>query len=116
MLAALQTADDRAAFCLRAHIGNHSLFLSGVFPDRIRHRAERRACPDLRYYEELGRVNFHAASSHRLARRYDLAAIFDTLSISFTKIRLALNDLAERVFSLGDPDLPLSPFFKPGAP
>ncbi|HXR06778.1 MAG TPA: hypothetical protein VN765_05580 [Candidatus Acidoferrum sp.] len=116
MLAALQTADDRAAFCLRAHIGNQSLFLSGVFPDRIRHRAERRAFPDLRYYEELGRVNFRAASSHRLARRYDLAAIFDTLSISFTKIRLALNDLAERVFSLGDPDLPLAPFFKTGAP
>jgi hypothetical protein len=115
MLAALQTADDRTAFCIRAHIGNHSLFLSGVFPDRIRHRAERRACPDLHYYEELGRINFHAASNHRLAQRYDLAAIFQTLSTRFAKTRLALNDLAERVFSLGDPDLPLLPFFKPDA-
>ncbi len=116
MLAALQTADDGAAFCLRAHIGNHSLFLSGVLPDRIRHRTERRAAPNLRYYEELGRANFHVASGHRLARRYDLAAIFDTLSTRFTKIRLALNDLADRVFSLGDPDMPLTTLFKPGAP
>ena len=116
MLAALQTADDGAAFCLRAHIGNHSLFLSGVLPDRIRHRTERRAAPNLRYYEELGRANFHVASGHRLARRYDLAAIFDTLSTRFTKIRLALNDLANRVFSLGNPDMPLTTLFKPGAP
>src|SRR5437868_2225089 len=37
MLAALQTADDRNSFYIRAHIGNHSLFLSGVFPQRIRY-------------------------------------------------------------------------------
>jgi hypothetical protein len=115
MLAALQTADDHTAFCIRAHIGNHSLFLSGVFPDRIRHRAERRACPDLKYYEELGRINFHVAGNHRLAQRYDLAGIFETLSTRFSNTRLALNDLAERVFSLGDPDVPLLPFFKPDA-
>ena len=30
MLSALQTADDRTSFLLRAHIGNYSLFLSGV--------------------------------------------------------------------------------------
>jgi hypothetical protein len=115
MLAALQNADDRTAFYIRAHIGNHSLFLSGVFPDHIRHRAQRRACPDLKYYEELGRINFHVASSHRLAQRYDLASIFETLSTCFGKTRLALNDLAERIFSLGDPDVPLLPFFKPDA-
>jgi hypothetical protein len=111
MLAALQTADDATAFYIRAHIGNHSLFLSGVFPERIRERAERRACPDLRYYEELGRVNFRVAGRHRLARRYDLAPIFDTLSTRFAKTRLALNDLAERVFSLGDPEPPLLQWF-----
>ncbi|HTL71721.1 MAG TPA: hypothetical protein VL863_00355, partial [bacterium] len=50
MLAALQTADDHTRFQIRAHIGNYSLFLSGVFPDRIRERAERRGFPDLSYY------------------------------------------------------------------
>ena len=114
MLAALQTADDRTAFYIRAHIGNHSLFLSGVFPDRIRHRAERRACPDLKYYEELGRINFHVAGSHRLAQHYDLAAIFETLSTRFAKTRLALNDLAERVFSLGDPGCAVTSVFQTG--
>ncbi len=58
MLAALQTADDYTTFCVQAHIGNHSLFLSGVFPERIRHRAKRRGFPNLRYYEDLGRASF----------------------------------------------------------
>src|SRR5437867_2057529 len=52
MLAALQTADDTTSFYIRAHIGNHSLFLSGVFPDRIRFRAESKGFPGLTYRSE----------------------------------------------------------------
>lgn len=104
MLSALRNADDRTAFLLRAHIGNHSLFLSGVFPERIRFRAEQKGFPDFKYYQELGRTNFRVASDHRLAQRYELAPIFYTLSENFEPARLALNDLAERIFSLGDND------------
>ena len=106
MLTALETADDHTAFCIRAHIGNHSLFLSGVFPEHILHRVERRGAPGLRYYQDLGRANYRAASNHRLAARYDLAAVFDTLSEKFEPARRALNDLSERLFSLGDPEAP----------
>ncbi len=102
MLAALQTADDRMQFQIRAHIGNYSLFLSGVFPDRIRFRAEKRGFPDLKYYESLGRSHYRAAGDHRLAQRFELANIFHTLSERFETTRLALNDISERVFSLGD--------------
>jgi hypothetical protein len=107
MLAALQTADHHTSFYIRAHIGNHSLFLSGVFPERIRFRAEMRGFPDLKYYESLGRTNFRVASDHRLAQRYEVASIFNTLSERFQPARLALNDLAERLFSLGDGDIAL---------
>jgi hypothetical protein len=103
MLAALQTADDSASFFIRVHIGNHSLFLSGVFPARIRFRAEARGCPDLKYYEGLGRTQYRAASDHRLARRYDVANIFSTLAERFETTRLALNDIADRYFTIGDP-------------
>jgi hypothetical protein len=107
MLTALQTADDRTSFHIRAHIGNYSLFLSGVFPDRIRFRAERRGFPDLKYYEEIGRAQYRAARDHRLAQRYELAPIFNTLSERFETTRLALNDIADRLFSISDPDYPL---------
>ncbi len=77
MLAALQTADDTTGFYIRAHIGNQSLFMSGVFPDRIRFRSARRGSPSLTYYEGLGSMNYRVASDHRLARKYDLDGIFN---------------------------------------
>ena len=104
MLAALQTVDDTTAFCIRAHIGNYSLFLSGVFPDRIRVRAERRGCPNIRYYEDVGRANYRVASDHRLARKYELDSIFNTLAERFQETRLALNELRDRLVSIGDLD------------
>jgi hypothetical protein len=105
MLAALQTADDRTSFLIRVYIGNHSLFLSGVFPARIRYRAEARGFPDLKYYEGLGRTQYRAASDHRLAQRYEVAEIFSTLAERFETTRLALNDIADRCLFIGDPNL-----------
>jgi hypothetical protein len=102
MLGALQTADDTTRFYIRAHIGNYSLFLSGIFPDRIRFRAEVRGAPNLKYYEELGRSNYRVAGDHRLARKYDLDGIFNTLAERFQTTRLALNDLGERLLTLAD--------------
>jgi hypothetical protein len=111
MLAALQTADDRTGFYIRTHIGNQSLFMSGIFPERIRYRAEHKGAPDLKYYEDLGRTSFRAASDHRLAHRYDLAAIFGTLAERFRATRLALNELTDRLLSIGDAEFPMSKLF-----
>ena len=106
MLSALQKADDRTSFYLRAHIGNYSLFLSGVFPDRIRFRAEARGFPDVKYYDAMGRTQYRVASDHRLAQRYELSQIFSVLSERFEATRLALNDISDRLFSI-DPDYSL---------
>jgi hypothetical protein len=102
MLAALKTVDDRTQFHIRVHIGNYSLFLAGLFPDRIRFRAEARGFPDLKYYEGLGRAQYRVASDHRLAQRYELTSILSTLAERFETTRLALNDIAERLFTIGD--------------
>ena len=104
MLACLPAADDRTRFLIRAHIGNQSLFLTGIFPERIRARAERRGFPGLAYYEALGRSSFQAASDHRLARKYALSPIFSELADQFPATRRALNDLTDRLLTLGGPD------------
>jgi len=108
MLTALQTATDRTSFYLRAHVGNYSLYMAGVFPERIRFRAEVKGAPALRYYDELGKTNFRLARDHRLAREFDLADVFDTLSERFETTRRALNDLTDRLISLGEPDYAIS--------
>jgi hypothetical protein len=115
MLAALKTADDRTSFYIRVHMGNYSLFLSGVFPERIRFRAEARGFPDLRYYEGLGSSQYRVASDHRLAHRYELSQILGTLAERFGATRQALNDLSDRLFSLGDTDYSLEALLKTNA-
>lgn len=102
MLLALRDASERNNFELRAHIGNYALFITGVFPDRIRVRAEKRGFPDIKYFEDIGRGSFRVASDHRLAQRYELAPIFDTLAERFHTAREALNDLSERLLSWED--------------
>ena len=114
MLSALNSADDRTRFHLRVHIGNHSLFLSGVFPSRIRFRAEARGFPSLKYYEGLGRTQYRMASDHRLAHHYEMADILGTLSERFAATRLALNDIADRLFSIGDGNPPMDLLFGGG--
>jgi hypothetical protein len=107
MLSALQKVDDTKQFLIRAHIGNHSLFVSGIFPEHIRYRAQFRGAPELEYYENMGRMNYRVASDHRLAQQYELSPVFEVLSESFHPIRLALNDMSERIVSLGDRDYSL---------
>jgi len=104
MLAALHTADDQSRFLIRAHVGNHSLFLSGVFPDRIRFQAQIHAAPEMRYYEELGSSNYRVAGEHPLAKRYELAPIFHVLAEGFHNTRLALNDMSDRLILIVEPE------------
>ena len=67
----------------------------------------------LSFYEEIGRSNFRAASDHRLARRYELDAIFNTLAERFQETRRALNELRDCLLSLGDPEPPSDVLLKP---
>lgn len=113
MMGALQSADEQTGFLIRTHIGNRSLFMAGIFPDHIRTRAERRGCPDLNYYESLGQANFRAASDHRLARKYQLDDVLGTLSERFHETRLALNEMTERLLSVGDPEVPVGMLLRP---
>src|SRR2546423_8926773 len=67
MLIALQRVTPEQAFLLRAHIGNYSLFLSGIFHESAQRRHERGG-PDLQFYEQIGRTNYLPVASHETAR------------------------------------------------
>ena len=101
MLAAIPRADDRNAFALRTHIGNQALYYSGLFNERIAQRARRRGFPDVSYYEGLGEASFAAASHDRWASRLGLADLLALLADCFHRTRLALNQVADRLVSLG---------------
>ena len=85
-------------FLLRVHLGNYSLWLAGLFPDRIAAWRHRAGGPDLPYYDELGRRGYGLAAAHRLAGRFGVAGLYQAAADRFPALRLALNRLSDRVF------------------
>lgn len=101
MLVALRDASPSQTFLIRAHVGNYSLFLSGIFHETVAHRTQRGA-PDFSYYEDIGRMNFKIVASHTVARSCDLSDIYNALSERFHEIRLALNRLSDCLLNIDD--------------
>jgi hypothetical protein len=101
MLIALSGATAEQSFLLRAHVGNYSLFVSGIFHENTQRRSHRGA-PDLQFYEEVGRTNFQLVASHSTARRCELNDVFEELADRFHEVRLALNRLADELLNLDE--------------
>jgi hypothetical protein len=98
ILTHVESERGRRGFLLRAHLGNFTLWLAGLFPDYVTARVHRKGGPDFRFYEELGARGFWMASNHQLARQYDLVDVYRCAADSFGRLRVALNQLSDRVF------------------
>src|SRR6266699_672073 len=104
MLIALNRTTPEQAFLLRAHIGNYSLFISGIFhPAVAGQRRSLRGGPDIEFYEQVGRTNYQLVASHAAARRCELDDVFEGLADQFRDVRLALNQLSDQLLNLDDP-------------
>jgi hypothetical protein len=92
MLSEAAGVDSARQFCIYAHIGNFTLFLTGVFPGWIEHRHRYQHRPlDRRYYTQQGQSGYHQAALHRLARDYGLDDVFMRLALDFEGYARALN-------------------------
>ena len=101
MLIALTRATPEQAFLLRAHVGNYSLFVTGIFHENTQRRSLRGA-PDIRFYEQVGRTNYQLVSSHATARRCELSDVYEELAEHFCEVRGALNQLSDQLLNLDD--------------
>ncbi len=102
---ALDSAQGREAFLLRAHLGNFALWLSGIFPDYITARVERRGAPGIRYFEQMGATGYRLAADTTDAENWGLNSLYQTFADNFPVLRIALNRIADRHLfpSVGDP-------------
>jgi hypothetical protein len=96
-------SSERRQFLLRAHLGNYSLWLSGLFPDYVVARVQRRGAPGLLYYEDLGATGYQLASCCELADRHGLVGVYSQVASGFRAVRRALNRISDRYF------FPISP-------
>jgi len=101
MLLALRNASPAQTFLIRAHVGNYSLFITGIFRESIERRSKRGA-PDFSYYEDMGRMNYNVVANHAVARSCELSGIFKALSERFRDVRVALNSLSDNMLNIDD--------------
>ncbi len=88
--------DGKNAFLLRCHLGNYSLWISGLFPDYLQHRLERKGAPLLSYYERMGATGYSLAADSREAEALGMESLFRGVARQFPGVRRALNRMSDR--------------------
>lgn len=84
------------AFLLRSHLGNYSLWLSGIFPDYLERRVDRKGAPRIAYYEQMGATGYQLAAETREAEALGVGELLHDVARQFPGVRRALNRLSDR--------------------
>lgn len=92
----MRAEEGKDAFLLRAHLGNYSLWVSGLFPDYLEARVQRRGAPALSYYERMGATGYRMAAETAEAESLGVEPIFRSVAHGFSDVRRALNRVADR--------------------
>ena len=101
LMADLLDANSEQTFQVQSHLGNYALFVTGIFPDHVYHRAKYHPpSPNFSYYEQVGSANYQRASQHHIAQKYRLSDILYLLGQQFRQVRLALNHIADSFLHL----------------
>ena len=96
LITAANAASGHHAFLLQAHLGDFALWISGLFPDHIAARVQRRAAPPLSYYESLGASGYRNAAGHNEAASSGLTYVYRYCAEAFPDLRVALNSISDR--------------------
>ena len=96
LMAAMDTPDGRRQFLIRAHLGNFALWLSGIFPDYLSARVQRRGAPGIEYFEQMGASGYRLAADTRTASDHGMDDLLRTAADAFPELRVALNRISDR--------------------
>jgi len=85
-------SDNIEKFYIYCHIGNYTLFLTGMIPEYIKYRYEfKRRLVDKHYYVGFGKTYYGLASEHTNARRNRLTGTLSQLSEGFEVVAQVLS-------------------------
>lgn len=96
LVTAAESATGHHRFLLHAHLGDFALWLSGLFPDYITARVQRRGAPGIQYYESLGATGYRNAAAARDAAQSGMNQVYSSCADAFPDLRVALNTISDR--------------------
>lgn len=96
-----EVADARRKFLIHSHIGNYSLFISGLFFSWIEHRHRYKRRPiTTQFYVDMGRTYFQRAATYPIARELGLDDVFFRLALLFESYQATLNHISKTYLRL----------------
>ena len=101
-IAMIEQADGKTRFELLVAAGNQFLVLTGIFPDFVKRRSERRGAPGVGFYEGFARDSYAEASRHPLADPAGLGDVLGSLSDHLPEARRTLNRMADSLLFLAN--------------
>lgn len=104
LLAQIQASSGHREFLLQAHMGDVALWLTGVFPDRVTMRVQRRGAPGMDYFQSLGAAGYRAAARSRVAAAHGLDDVLHRCGRLFPAVRTSLNRISDRYIFPRAPD------------
>ncbi|HAV12525.1 MAG TPA: hypothetical protein DCX06_03360 [Opitutae bacterium] len=96
----LENSPEGKRYELYIMAGNHLLFLTGIFPQLVNKRCQRRGAPNMQFYESIAGRSFRSAAEHPFSRRTESETLFNQIADSFPELRCALNDLSSRLITM----------------
>ncbi|MDX1679161.1 MAG: hypothetical protein R3242_00395 [Akkermansiaceae bacterium] len=96
----IQQASGLLKVRLEVEAGDQFLLLTGLFPDFLRERSERRGAPGVEFYGSFARQSYSHASSHRELGP-ESSEIFGLLAEVFPIAQRSLNRMREHCLFLG---------------
>lgn len=96
LVTAAESATGHHRFLLHAHLGDFALWISGLFPDYITKRVQRRGAPGIAYYESLGATGYRSAAISTDAARNGMNQVYRSCADAFPELRIALNTISDR--------------------
>lgn len=100
MIEEIQRSDSARRFYIYCHIGNYTLFFTGMFPEYIEQKFKyKKTLIDNHYYVDFGKTYFGLASEHDMARRHELDDTLHSLSEGFEVITKLLQYLRKEYLS-----------------
>ncbi len=100
LLAEIKTNSALTSLRKRIELGDLMLFICGIFFDVIEKRRMQWAAPSMDFYESIGAAQYRIVAEDRLMRDSAKAQLFREMAEVFHELRLALNDMAERILHM----------------
>jgi len=94
MRKARDDADSYNMYLLQVHLGDYSLFLSGLYPEYIQYMSTEKEGANVDYYDDMALTGYKAASNNQSAISTDISGTHKYISQYIPIIREAINDYA----------------------